>query len=48
MRELYRLNKNDLSVKYDMWALIKKKFTKEDSSEVEKVFKELLAEIKKR
>lgn len=47
MRELFRLNKDNLSINHDMWVLIKKKFTKDDSSEMEKLFKESLTEIKK-
>ncbi|MEN8153130.1 MAG: ribonuclease P protein component [Acidobacteriota bacterium] len=48
MRELYRLNKEGPGINYDMWVLIKKKFTKENSVEIEKLFNESLDELRKK
>ncbi len=45
MRELYRLNRDKLDKNYDLWILMKKKFTKADSREIDKIFTDALLKI---
>ncbi len=48
MRELYRLNKDILEENHDLWILVKKKFSKSDSSVIENIFVDSLLKIKNR
>lgn len=45
MRELYRLNKDKIEESHDLWILMKKKFLKSDSSEIENLFVDSLLKI---
>ena len=45
MRELYRLNKDKIEENHDLWILMKKKFSKSDSSEIENLFVDSLLKI---
>jgi len=45
MRELYRQNNHLLKENHDLWILIKQKFTKPDSVEIEKIFIDSLLKI---
>jgi ribonuclease P protein component len=50
MRELFRLNQGLLAnkQKYDFWVVIKKRFIKEDSQQIERLFIDSLKRIDRR
>lgn len=45
MRDLYSNNREKLKESHDLWILMKKKFSKSDSNEIEKLFVEALLKI---
>lgn len=47
MRELFRLNQHLIAgpQKYDLWVVMKKRFTKEDSPQIEKLFADSLKRV---
>ena len=45
MRDLYSHNRDMLKEGHDLWILMKKKFSKSDSDEIEKLFVEALLKI---
>jgi len=45
MREFFRLNQNLVDNKFDFWVVIKSGFNKENSLEIEQLFKNMLIKI---
>ena len=45
LKEFFRLNSGLLDSNYDLWIVMKNKFTKNDSKQIENDFKDILVNI---